>query len=94
MISVNRATFTVIGIKMLKEYLKEWVDIDGAAFYLGCALGIFEDDSGDAFRKNKSIFWTNNMLGNSLYDILGTLADIDILEMDEDRLAVRWNTEK
>lgn len=74
----------------LKKYLKNWEDIDVASFYLGCVLGIFEDDSMENFRENKGTFWTNNSLGDFLYDMLSRMSDENIIEMDYDKLIVRW----
>ncbi|MDX3587420.1 hypothetical protein OG920_44500 [Streptomyces europaeiscabiei] len=44
----------------LSEGLAEWTDWDGAAFLVGCALGILGDS--ETFTEVKWVFWTDNPL--------------------------------
>jgi hypothetical protein len=67
--------------------IEEWTDWDGAAFSLGVTLGFWSDTDVDplSFRvKNKHVFWTNNKLGNSLYEILNELVKVGVLEKREE----------
>jgi hypothetical protein len=77
-------------LKNLKEYLEDWVDVDVASFYLGCVLGIFDDDRIENFRIHKGTFWSRNPLGDFLYNTLYKMYDEGIVEMSNDGLAVRW----
>ncbi|MCE9583424.1 MAG: hypothetical protein K8T20_13140 [Planctomycetes bacterium] len=75
----------------LKDLLADWTDVDGAEFDLACMLGLFAPTQAEWF-KNKGVFWTNNTLGNLLYEILQTLTKAGILEFrDEPDLQYRWN---
>ena len=76
-------------MKTLKEYFSEWTDPDVAEFYIGCVLGIFEDDSDDTFRNYKGIFWIDNYLGNGLDHFIVTLVTRGFLIENEDN-AVKW----
>jgi len=61
----------------LSADLADWTDWDVAQFALGRALGLF---AGRPFLKVKSVFWTDNPLGNALYDMLQALVRAGILE--------------
>jgi hypothetical protein len=76
----------------LSERLKDWTDFDGAEYELGIALGLFEDVRDPSFDKvPKWVFWSQNTLGNFLSDTLFGLADMGILERNED--GFRWSPE-
>ena len=68
--------------------MAEWEDWDGAAYLLGRALGIFENQ---AFLAVKGVFWTDNDLGNGLHDALLSLVRAGVLERrDELDEQFRW----
>ena len=74
----------------MKEYIKDWTDIDWAAYRLAISLGLITEDT--KFQTDaKHIFWTNNPVGNALYDTLYMFIDIGVIEINEDRDKVRWN---
>jgi len=80
-------------MKRLKEYLTDWTDLDVAAYYLGVTLGIFQgvsssEDKFQEFRDNKHIFWTNNTLGDLLYDTLSSYRDSGLIEIEDN--SARW----
>lgn len=76
---------------MLKNDLKEWQDIDTAAFCLACAIGLMKE--GDFQVKAKHVFWSNNPIGDMLYEMLKHLVKVGILEEnpDPEEMAYRWN---
>lgn len=80
----------------LKSSLKEWTEIDVAAFRAGVALGIIPPLSDEKeiynFGGKKWVFWTKNPLGTLLFDLLENLVRADILEKHEnDDHLYRWN---
>lgn len=75
-------------MKTLKEYLQNWNDFDGAMYYLGLSLGIFKQEQ--TFPELKDIFWTNNLVGNTLNEILENLVSAGILIENEDG-QYKWN---
>lgn len=80
----------------LNHVLKEWTEIDVSAFHIAVALGIFPHSSDEKeiynFGGKKHIFWTNNPLGNLLFDLLENLVALNILEKkDIDDGFYRWN---
>ena len=75
--------------KTLKERLREWTEIDVAAYQLAICLGLMTDK--DAFATDvKHVFWSANEVGDGLYYALRRLEDAFILERNED-YQVRWN---
>lgn len=74
----------------IKEYLKDWQDYDVAQFYLGCVLGLFNNDN-DTFRAIKHIFWTDNELGNFLFIMLEDMSNKKMLLIDRDKMMFKWN---
>ena len=80
----------------LKELLKDWTDYDIAEYYLACCLGIMKYDAEfkpqSEYSIAKSVFWTGNPLGDSLYAILEKLVEVGVLEKDDDSL-FKWNEE-
>ncbi|MCF6221861.1 MAG: hypothetical protein L3J65_12185 [Robiginitomaculum sp.] len=80
----------------LRHTLKEWTEIDVAAFHLGVALGIIPPLSDEKdiynFGGKKWMFWSENPLGNLLFDLLENLVKLDILEKHKgDNQLFRWN---
>jgi hypothetical protein len=72
----------------LPQDLAEWEDWDGAAYLLGRALGLFENQS---YLEVKGVFWTDNHLGNGLHDALLSLVRAGVLERrDEPDEQFRW----
>jgi hypothetical protein len=65
----------------LADALADWTDADGACFELGVHLGLF--DSSEWYAR-KGLFWTDNPLGNGLYDALVALAAAGVLEHREE----------
>lgn len=76
-------------MKSLKDRLTDWTDFDFAAWHLGLSLGVFTDDS-KLWSGRKDIFWTNNLLGDVLMDVLHKLVHIGVLELDDEG-RFRWN---
>jgi hypothetical protein len=66
----------------LSEGLTDWTDWDGAAFVVGRSLGIFEEFV--TFTQVKSVFWTDNPLGNALHEVLLQLVAAGVLERREE----------
>lgn len=79
----------------LKVRLAKWRDWDGAAYELGVVLGLWMDYGApigeDPWHGLKHIFWTDNPLGNALYNSLIELVNAGVLETQEDKLSFRWN---
>jgi hypothetical protein len=73
----------------LADDLQDWTEWDGAAYDLGCALGLFRDTD---FQWVKHIFWTDNQLGNGLHDALLALVNAGKLDRrDEPDEQFRWS---
>ena len=76
-------------METLEEKLKDWTDTDVAAFHLAVCMGLMPDDfelfSGNA----KHVFWSNNDVGNKLFEFLFSLVKLGILEENDD--GFRWN---
>lgn len=84
-------------IEPLKEKLKDWTDLDVAAYHLAINLGIMSPDVEFA-TDAKHVFWTKHIIGDKLYDFLFKLIDLHILEFRTndkriDNEKVRWNAE-
>lgn len=76
------------------KWSKDWMDWDGAAYELGCALGLFDPKKHPFQTKVKHVFWTNNPVGNALHECLNWLARVGIMERrDEPDIQFRWNSE-
>ena len=75
----------------LKESLVEWTDIDWAGFQLAICLGLMPPDDNLFRTKAKHVFWTNNPVGDALYQMMRELAGVGILEYDEEEMRYRWN---
>ena len=75
----------------LNELLKDWEDQDISTYYLACCLGFMEYDSTFArFLESKHVFWTGNPTSNFLYEMLGKMSEIGMLEFN-DNDQYRWN---
>jgi hypothetical protein len=61
----------------LRENLKEWIDIDLAAFELANSLGVIEQQS---FLEAKWVLWSDNNIGKALFEILGKLVEAGVWE--------------
>jgi hypothetical protein len=81
----------------LSERLKDWKEIDGALYDLGVVLGLWQDTPEGGFwlrQAPKWVFWTNNPIGNALYETLQRLVAIGVLEVRQnDELEYRWNSQ-
>ena len=80
----------------LSHTLKEWTEIDISAFHIAVALDILPPLSDEKeiynFGGKKHIFWTNNPMGNMLFDLLESLVILNVLEkQDTDDELYRWN---
>jgi hypothetical protein len=80
-------------LSALKENLAEWTDLDWAAFQLAACLGLMLPDPNLFRTKAKHVFWTNNPVGEALYRMLCELAEVGILEHDEEEMRYSWNKE-
>jgi len=65
----------------LNADLADWTDWDFAAHILGRALGL---TLGDFSTEAKSVYWTDNRLGNGLHDALLALVQAGVLERRQD----------
>lgn len=74
----------------LQEVLANWTDPDETAFLLGQVLGIFPPE-GNLHEGFKWIFWTDNPLGNAIYEFAHNLVRVGALDRNEDE-QFRWNT--
>jgi hypothetical protein len=78
----------------MARVLEEWTDFDVAGFALGRHLGVFPAGGGEEFRKVKGVFWSDNELGDALYDALGAMVALGNLEFLEHSLVsypmYRW----
>ena len=74
-----------------REKLKNWVDIDFAAYYLGIQLGLMPDEPG--FGRAKHVFWSRHVVGEALVESLNQLKIAGILEFNEEEMQYRWNSE-
>jgi len=76
-------------MQSLREALSDWQDVDGAMYHLAVALGVLTDSRPWGGRKD--LFWTNNPVGNALFEQLRQLAELGVLEFDEDETRFRRN---
>jgi hypothetical protein len=77
-------------ITSLRDTLTEWTERDVAEFYLARLLGIIGLDVSFA-TDAKHLFWSDNAIGDSLELIMSSLTELGALEVDEERVQVRWN---
>ena len=75
----------------IPEELKNWTDIDWAAYKVGQSIGLFPDPAEplDFQVKYKHVFWSRNRLGDALYNLIQELVLERILERN-DYHRVRW----
>ena len=72
----------------LKEKLKDWTDIDIAIHHIAFELGLFKTDNFTGFLW---IQWTENKYNDFLKDTLKKLIELDMLEINPDEDAIRYN---
>lgn len=80
-------------MQTLKDLLNDWTEPEDAASFLAGLLGVitYDGDIKDYFSKNKiGIFYTNNKTSKMIYHILEQMAEIGVLEKEDD-WAYRWN---
>jgi hypothetical protein len=74
----------------LKDALREWADLEDAAFHLARITGVIPADA--AYADWKWMFWSRNDVGDALYEMLRALAAIGAIEEDpDDASRVRWS---
>ena len=74
----------------LRDGLTEWTDWDVAGFSLAVCLGLMPAQEG--WGLTKPVFWSDNPIGNVLYQILDELVAIEVLERrEEPDRQYRWN---
>lgn len=78
-------------VRTLKEKLSDWTDFDGAEAAVAMCFGIL-DEGVDSFFKAKRVFWSNNELGNLLYQMIIEMVNLGFLEQNEEG-QFRWNKE-
>ena len=62
----------------LKNVLKDWHDIDGAQYELARLLGVIDQEK--SFQETKHIWWTNDVIGNMMFNLLEALVGAGVLE--------------
>jgi len=72
------------------QAVQTWTDFDITAYQLALCLGLLQPDT--TFLAAKHIFWTDNPLGNILHNLLKTLVQFGVLEVNEEE-QFRWNTD-
>jgi hypothetical protein len=72
--------------------LNEWRDFDGTLLVLGKSIGIF-GDKVDSIMDVKPILWSNNPVGNCLYDILNKLIILGYILHDKEEDKFKINSE-
>lgn len=72
----------------VKQYLKDWRDLDHLQYEIALRLGVISIDQ--SFQTDvKWVFWTDNPLGNMLYDMIRALEENGFIEQN-DQLQYRW----
>src|SRR3989442_9500275 len=75
----------------LREQLIEWTDWDGAAFCLAKSIGLMSEDTRFSVEA-KHVFWSDNIVGTALHNMLGELVAAGVLEnRNEPDDQYRWN---
>jgi hypothetical protein len=73
----------------LDSELVDWTDVDLAQYSLGSSIGLFPQRT---FLQAKSVFWTNNAVGDALWKMLHALTDAGVLEYrQEPDHQFRWS---
>jgi hypothetical protein len=76
-------------METLRVALADWTDFDVSAHVLAQCLGIMP--SGLGMKEAKSVYWSDNPLGNMLYATLERLLELGALERrEEPDLQYRW----
>jgi hypothetical protein len=88
--SISMTMVSSSAVTSLRDTLTEWTERDVAEFYLARLLGIIGFDVSFA-TDAKHLFWSDNAIGDALELILSSLTDLGALEVDEERIQVRWN---
>jgi hypothetical protein len=79
-------------VDSLKVELPDWTDWDVASHALGACLGLFPAES--RMSDFKGVFWSDNLTGRMLYELLLELANKGVLKMRlEPDTQFRWNPE-
>ena len=75
----------------IRKLFADWVEPEDAHYYLACLLGIMgHDESQEAWMRVNSVFYTNNPVGNCLFDMLRQAVAGGMLETNDDE-QFRWN---
>lgn len=77
-------------MESLRIALKDWTDVDLAQYAVATSIGLMPE--GNFSRRGKSVFWTNNPIGDMLHNFLERMVQAGILEKrDEPDFQYRWN---
>lgn len=79
----------------LQQRLLDWTDIDLAAYELGAHMGLWREfgskPNSDPWNGVKWVMWSNNPVGNALYETIHAMIDQQVLDATEDKDQVRWH---
>lgn len=76
----------------LAKDLQDWTDWDYAGYSVAIHLGIIE---GEFLAPGiKGIFWSNNLLGNAIHEILQKLVEAEVLLYEAEESQYKWNAER
>jgi hypothetical protein len=80
-------------LETLKQALHDWTDSDFAGHALMRCLGLLSLDypQSHVTTSLKHVFWSDNDVGNRLSEMLHMLAELGILDYDEENIRYRWN---
>ena len=68
---------------MKNDTLNDWVEVDIAIIAVGQELGIFPAGKFIEVDHSKTVTWTDNPIGNSIYRILKELVNLGYISYDE-----------
>ena len=78
--------------RTLKKLLEDWTDTDVAMYFVAVSLGVApEFEEWDFWGGKKWLFWSNNPICNTFYELLEVLTKEKILEKNEEMDQYRWN---
>jgi hypothetical protein len=78
-----------VKMETLRVALADWTDFDVSAHVLAQCLGI--TSSQQEMKEARSVYWSDNPLGNMLYSTLERLVELGVLEKrGEPDLQYRW----
>jgi len=81
-------TTTLSGMNLAAD-LVDWTDVDLAQYSLGSSIGMFPHQT---FHQAKSVFWTDNPVGDALWKVLHSLAEAGVLDYrQEPDYQFRWS---